>query len=88
MPLCEFTRANGPTEFRVGSHVKASVVRAPQELMLTCPLGSVVLFDGRVFHRGGANGSGCAREVLFVNVCRHWYRDMSNKVENRLEQLL
>lgn len=88
VPLCEITPANGPTEFRIGSHVKANVVRSPEELALACPVGSLVLFDGRVFHRGGRNSSSTEREVLFLNVCRHWFRDMSNKVEHRLELLL
>lgn len=88
VPLCAVSRANGATEFRVGSHVRANVLRAPVEVALECPVGSLVLFDGRVLHRGGQNSSGGEREVLFLNVCRHWFRDMGNKVENRLERLL
>jgi ectoine hydroxylase-related dioxygenase (phytanoyl-CoA dioxygenase family) len=88
VPLCNITDANGPTEFRAGSHIKANIVERPRELALACPLGSLIIFDGRVFHRGGANGSSEPREVLFLNVCRHWFRDMSNKIENRLERIL
>ncbi|KAJ1637634.1 hypothetical protein T492DRAFT_951220 [Pavlovales sp. CCMP2436] len=88
VPLCDVTLENGPTEFRVGSHVKANILQPPAQLALPCPVGSLLLFDGRVLHRGGANSSAGEREILFLNVCRHWFRDMSNKVENRLERLL
>jgi ectoine hydroxylase-related dioxygenase (phytanoyl-CoA dioxygenase family) len=89
VPLVEISRANGPTEFCAGSHVRAAAALPRRELALECPLGSLVLFDGRVLHRGGANLSASAeREVLFLNVCRHWFRDMSNKVEHKLEPLL
>jgi hypothetical protein len=89
VPLVPISRENGPTEFCVGSHVRAAAALPRRELALECPLGSLVLFDGRVLHRGGANLSAAAeREVLFLNVCRHWFRDMSNKVEHKVEPLL
>lgn len=90
VPLCAVSHAagNGPTEFQPSSHVKANAARALPAHAFDCPLGSLIVFDGRVLHRGAANRSAAPREVLFLNVCRHWYRDMYNKLENRLAPLL
>jgi hypothetical protein len=58
-PLVDLTKENGPTEFRIGSHLRDSSenknTESDVEFPLLCPAGSAVLFDYRIQHRGRAN---------------------------------
>lgn len=37
--------------------------------------GSLILFDGRVFHRGGTNETDDERSVLYMTLTKKWYDD-------------
>lgn len=86
VPAVDVDAANGPTEFRVGTHIRANVATVASEIAIPCSVGSAVIFDGRVFHRGQPNASDGDRDVIFVNLTRHWFRDVFNKLENMLGQ--
>ena len=78
MPLCALTELNGPTEFQLSTHIKANLAKPPRHADARSPLGSVVLYDIRVMHRGGANRSNADRPVVYLTFSRIWYRDMLN----------
>jgi ectoine hydroxylase-related dioxygenase (phytanoyl-CoA dioxygenase family) len=70
--LDEFTAENGATAIVVGSHLSARVEPpAAAELRFVHravgALGSVLVFDGRCWHAGGANRTGQARHGLFAH---------------------
>lgn len=67
----EFTDTNGATEVVPGSHLW-SAQREPREdevVKVTMPAGSVVIFDGRLLHRGGANQSEGKRLGITPQYC-------------------
>lgn len=72
--LDAFTRDNGGTEVLPGSH---NSPEAPSEayferncVQLECPQGSLIVFQARLFHRSGLNGSAQFRHALTMNACR------------------
>jgi ectoine hydroxylase-related dioxygenase (phytanoyl-CoA dioxygenase family) len=74
------TKAGGPTEFVLGSHI-ASLERAKAGLpkvAFAVNEGGVVLFDFRIEHRGGANKSPKDRALLVVPYVHEWWRDAIN----------
>jgi ectoine hydroxylase-related dioxygenase (phytanoyl-CoA dioxygenase family) len=76
----DFGDDNGATELVPGSHLApcdpetASIVRA------TMPAGSVVLFDGRTLHRGGANRSTRTRLAISPQYCEPWLRPQESQL--------
>lgn len=74
--LDDFTEENGATHVVPGSHLWDGAVEQgksyPGELQATGKAGSVVVFDSRLFHGGGANRSTAARRGLTVFFCRSW----------------
>ena len=80
VPLQPLTAANGPTEFRLGSHRKrADAKRLRQDgVAVTCDAGDALLFDYRVDHRGLANASDEDRLVFFCAFARPSFRDEKN----------
>ena len=78
LPLCELTELNGPTEFQLATHIKANLTRPPSHADARCPLGSLVVYDVRVMHRGGPNRSEADRPVIYLTFSRIWYRDTLN----------
>lgn len=79
IPLQDVPEGMGPTEFWPGSHVNrdeaAATAVPPQRAAVT--VGSVVLIDARVFHRGGANVTGPVRAVAYFSYHRSWYAEHS-----------
>ena len=78
IPLCDLDASNGPTEFQLMSHIKANLVRSSRCAATCCPAGSLVVYDPRVMHRGGANQSGADRPLVYLTLSRIWYRDTLN----------
>ena len=80
VPLQPLTAANGPTEFRLGSHRRrADAKRLRQEgVAVMCDAGDALLFDYRVDHRGLANASDEDRLVFFLAFARPSFRDEKN----------
>ncbi|MBX3156708.1 MAG: phytanoyl-CoA dioxygenase family protein [Deltaproteobacteria bacterium] len=81
--LTDFTRANGATRLVPGSH---RLDRSPQpfgEPAAWIPgemkAGSVLVFDGSLWHGGGANETGERRLGLAMNYCAGWMRQQENQ---------
>lgn len=76
-----FTTTNGATEVIPGSHIwrnerPARVdARAVPVLM---PAGSVLIFTGTLYHRGGANHSAAPRLAITPQYCQPWLRQLEN----------
>jgi len=90
------TPNNGPTEFLMGSHIppvlfdstwweRHQTARTPPapSLELTLPAfpGTLILFDVRLRHRGGANRSSSVRPILYLGYTMRWFRDAANFAE-------
>ncbi|MCB1693058.1 MAG: phytanoyl-CoA dioxygenase family protein [Pseudomonadales bacterium] len=77
----DFTETNGATEVIPGSHLwederpLADDSRAEKVIM---PAGSVVVFSGSLFHRGGANRSDRVRLAITPQYCQSWLRQLEN----------
>ena len=81
VPLQPLTAANGPTEFRLGSHRRRAngAKRMRQDgVAVMCDAGDALLFDYRVDHRGLANQSDEDRLVFFLAFSRPSFRDEKN----------
>lgn len=78
--LDDFTADNGATEIVPGSHTWDHD-RQPLEseaITVTMPAGSVLVFGGNVFHRGGANRSDAARLAITPQYCPPYMRQLEN----------
>jgi ectoine hydroxylase-related dioxygenase (phytanoyl-CoA dioxygenase family) len=81
--LDDFTAENGATEIIPGSHLWDHRAKAPAEMdRLSRPLelraGSVAIFPGTLFHRGGANRSSGMRLGMTIQYCQPWLRQLEN----------
>lgn len=77
LPLVPMDAVSGTTGFVRGSH---RIVDNGEEVDFapTVPVGSGLLWDYRVRHRGLANRGDHPRPVLFAVYCRPWWRDALN----------
>jgi ectoine hydroxylase-related dioxygenase (phytanoyl-CoA dioxygenase family) len=81
--LTDFTEANGATRLVPGSH---RAERSPQPfgepvetVAAEMPAGSVLVFDGSIWHGGGANRSDEFRLGIAMNYCAGWLRQQENQ---------
>jgi len=87
---------NGPTEFLMGSHITPirddsdwwthqQTAQTPLvqslEIILPATPGTIILFDIRLRHRGGANRSNEPRPILYLGYTMRWFRDAANFVD-------
>jgi ectoine hydroxylase-related dioxygenase (phytanoyl-CoA dioxygenase family) len=68
----------GPTEYWLGSHRDIDpraleAVRAVVPRRIPLRAGTVVFYDGRLIHRGGANHSDTIRPIVYVAYQHPWY---------------
>ncbi|CAD6556817.1 hypothetical protein LMG28727_06203 [Paraburkholderia kirstenboschensis] len=80
--LDDFTIANGATQVVPGSCCWPASRRPEAAEVIQCemPAGSVLLWDGAVFHGGGANVTKDeSRRTLTFNYCRGWLRTQYNQ---------
>ena len=80
--LDDFTEDNGATEVIPGSHHWSSE-REPRDeeaIKVTMPAGSVVVFQGTLVHRGGANRSSTKRLGITPQYCAPGLRQIENMV--------
>ncbi len=76
----DFTENNGATELIPGSHLWDEQ-REPREqdaIRVVMPAGSVVVFAGTLYHRGGANTSEASRLAITPQYCMPWLRQLEN----------
>ena len=81
--LDDFTEKNGATEVIPGSHLWGD--ERPEQMhvdpvKITMPAGSVVVFSGLLWHRGGANNSGSPRLGITPQYCEPWARQLENMI--------
>ena len=79
----EFTADNGATEIIPGSHLWADERPSeddPRIESVIMPAGSVVVFAGTLWHRGGANRSAAPRLAITPQYCEAWLRQIENQV--------
>jgi ectoine hydroxylase-related dioxygenase (phytanoyl-CoA dioxygenase family) len=81
--LTDFTLENGATRLVPGSH---RADRSPQPFGEPCETraaemaaGSVLVFDGSIWHGGGANRTSERRLGLAMNYCAGWLRQQENQ---------
>jgi ectoine hydroxylase-related dioxygenase (phytanoyl-CoA dioxygenase family) len=81
--LTDFTVENGATRVVRGSHRQD---RSPQPfgemvepIAATMKAGSVLVFDGSIWHGGGANTTSGRRIGLAMNYCAGWIRQQENQ---------
>ena len=79
----EFTTENGATEIIPGSHRWGDERPAeddPRVESMLMPAGSVIVFMGTLWHRGGANRSAAPRLAVTPQYCEPWLRQIENQV--------
>ncbi|MGE5185257.1 MAG: phytanoyl-CoA dioxygenase family protein [Acidobacteriota bacterium] len=81
--LDEFTYDNGATELIPGSHrwsFEHPETRDHEVVPALMPAGSAVVFDGALWHRGGANVSRTARLAISPQYCQPWLRPQESQL--------
>ena len=78
--LDDFTEDNGATQVIPDSHLwsEDEQPQCDKAVTITMLAGSVLVFAGNLFHRGGANRSKAARRALTVQYCMPWLRQIEN----------
>ena len=75
--LDDITEDNGRTEFIVGSHhLTYKEAMGNHRVKHDVKAGSVVVFDGRMFHRACAHPSDEPRQMIYLVFHRNWYVDV------------
>lgn len=78
IPLVPLNEDNGSTEFILGSHKKTYKELNENEkngIQYTTDIGDVIIFDGRIFHRGRENKINTPRTLIYNVYHRDWYND-------------
>ena len=77
IPLNNITEANGRTEFIQGSHrLTWNEAKGKEWVKHNVKAGSIVVFDGRMFHRACAHPSNHPRQMIYLVFHRDWYVDV------------
>jgi ectoine hydroxylase-related dioxygenase (phytanoyl-CoA dioxygenase family) len=75
----DFTLENGATEVRPGSHRRGQP-EPTEGVPAVMPAGSVIVFDGGLWHRGGANRSTSTRLAISPQYCQPWLRPQESQL--------
>ena len=79
----DFTETNGATELIPESHKWLNEYPAeddPRCIKAIMPQGSVLIFTGSLYHRGGANNSNGPRLAITPQYCQPWLRQLETMV--------
>jgi ectoine hydroxylase-related dioxygenase (phytanoyl-CoA dioxygenase family) len=80
--LTDFTVDNGATRVVPGSHRAAAHPELGRDYETTSAImrrGSILVFDGSIWHGGGANRSDGRRVGIAMNYCAGWMRQQENQ---------
>ncbi|MEM8921865.1 MAG: phytanoyl-CoA dioxygenase family protein [Actinomycetota bacterium] len=78
--LTDFTAANGATRIRPGtSALDDEAADGVEEIQAEMPRGSVLFYDGKVVHGGGANRSEATRRGVNITYAVGWVRQEENQ---------
>jgi ectoine hydroxylase-related dioxygenase (phytanoyl-CoA dioxygenase family) len=79
--LTDFTAANGATRLVPGSHRRSNPEYggAYETIAAEMPKGSVLIWDGALWHGGGANATGARRTGIAMNYCAGFIRQQENQ---------
>jgi ectoine hydroxylase-related dioxygenase (phytanoyl-CoA dioxygenase family) len=79
--LTDFTEANGATRLVPGSHRKPNpdYGGAYETIPAEMPRGSVLIWDGALWHGGGANRTDVRRTGVAMNYCAGFIRQQENQ---------
>lgn len=79
--LTDFTEANGATRLVPGSHRKPNPEYggAYETIAAEMPRGSVLVWDGALWHGGGANRTDARRTGIAMNYCAGFIRQQENQ---------
>jgi len=81
--ITDFTADNGATRLLPGSHrdERAPVPGEEVEGVIAAemPRGSVLVYNGSLWHGGGANRTGERRVGVAMNYCAGWVRQQENQ---------
>lgn len=79
--LTDFTEANGATRLVPGSHLKPNPEYGGtyETIAAEMPRGSVLIWDGALWHGGGANRTDTRRTGIAMNYCAGFVRQQENQ---------
>jgi ectoine hydroxylase-related dioxygenase (phytanoyl-CoA dioxygenase family) len=80
--ITDFTAENGATRLVPGSHRRdrsPAIGESAETLPAVMRRGSVLVFDGSIWHGGGANRSGARSTGIAMNYCAGWMRQQENQ---------
>jgi ectoine hydroxylase-related dioxygenase (phytanoyl-CoA dioxygenase family) len=81
--LEDFSEENGATELLPGSHrwnIKYPEANAGPTVRAVMPAGSVLVFEGALWHRGGENTSRGTRLCVSTQYCQPWLRPQESQL--------
>jgi ectoine hydroxylase-related dioxygenase (phytanoyl-CoA dioxygenase family) len=81
--VTDFTEQNGATRLVPGSHTRDQgpmFGEAYETIAAAMPRGSVLVYNGSLWHGGGANGSNARRIGVAMNYCAGWVRQQENQL--------
>lgn len=89
VPLVTMDKTSGTTAFWRGSHRAAEpLIEGPPDWEPVVPPGSILLWDFRVQHAGGANRGDQARPIIFTVLSREWWVEMHPPEAIHYEKLM